>query len=185
MSPVNTPLAAAARNSRANNSSRSAALRGRPISRTVAAIASTRRSARCSTRAVRAAVAHGSHRLAASEIAPTHAYQNAGLRHSSRRPSSIAAVSGRGMQLARIQPQSLPPAVRELAARLAAAGGRAWLVGGTVRDLLLGAEPRDLDLATDLTPDAIERSMPEVDARDARFGTCVWRGEPDVSITTL
>jgi putative nucleotidyltransferase with HDIG domain len=89
------------------------------------------------------------------------------------------------MQPARIPTHSLPAAVHMLAARLAAAGGRAWLVGGTVRDLLLGEQPRDFDLATDLAPDAVVRAVPEVDARDARFGTCGWRGDPDVAITTL
>jgi tRNA nucleotidyltransferase (CCA-adding enzyme) len=45
---------------------------------------------------------------------------------------------------------------RAIAAAVAAAGGRAWIVGGFVRDLLLGLDPKDLDLeifgiaATDL-----------------------------------
>ena len=36
--------------------------------------------------------------------------------------------------------------VREIAAAIAGAGGRALLVGGCVRDALLGREPKDLDL---------------------------------------
>src|SRR5262249_37167994 len=38
---------------------------------------------------------------------------------------------------------------------LAAAGHRAYLVGGCVRDLLMGHEPADYDVATDARPDAV------------------------------
>ncbi len=73
-----------------------------------------------------------------------------------------------------------------VAAALAAAKGRSWLVGGTVRDLLQGRPPRDFDIATDLLPDAVLRALPASDGRDARYGTCRW---PDaklpISITTL
>lgn len=87
---------------------------------------------------------------------------------------------------ATIDTQSLPASVRALRDRLLAAGSRVWLVGGTVRDLLLGRPPRDWDLATDLEPDAVVRAVPEVDARDARFGVCHWRGAgPDISLTSL
>ncbi len=37
---------------------------------------------------------------------------------------------------------------------LRAAGYQAYLVGGCVRDILLGREPVDYDVATDATPDA-------------------------------
>lgn len=39
--------------------------------------------------------------------------------------------------------------------RLRAAGHEAYLVGGGVRDLLLGREPKDFDVATDATPEQI------------------------------
>jgi len=39
---------------------------------------------------------------------------------------------------------------------LRAAGHDAWLVGGCVRDLLMGAEPADYDVATSARPDAIK-----------------------------
>ncbi len=37
---------------------------------------------------------------------------------------------------------------------------QAYLVGGCVRDLLLGREPDDYDVATSATPDAVARYFP-------------------------
>jgi tRNA nucleotidyltransferase (CCA-adding enzyme) len=39
--------------------------------------------------------------------------------------------------------------------RLRAAGADAYLVGGCVRDFLLGRQPKDWDVATSLTPDEV------------------------------
>ncbi|HEY7841548.1 MAG TPA: hypothetical protein VIC61_08250, partial [Gammaproteobacteria bacterium] len=39
--------------------------------------------------------------------------------------------------------------------RLRNAGYRAMLVGGSVRDLLLGREPKDFDVATDARPEQV------------------------------
>ncbi len=41
--------------------------------------------------------------------------------------------------------------------RLAKAGFRACLVGGGVRDLLLGIQPKDFDVATDATPEEVRK----------------------------
>src|ERR1700688_1799680 len=40
---------------------------------------------------------------------------------------------------------------------LQAAGFRAYIVGGAVRDLLLGIAPKDFDVATDATPEQVQR----------------------------
>jgi len=45
-----------------------------------------------------------------------------------------------------IDPARLPPAILHVCQRLADAGGKAWLVGGCVRDLMLGINPKDYDL---------------------------------------
>ena len=37
------------------------------------------------------------------------------------------------------------------------AGFQAYVVGGAVRDLLLGVEPKDFDIATDATPEQIRK----------------------------
>jgi len=47
---------------------------------------------------------------------------------------------------------------------------RAYLVGGCVRDLLLGREPADYDVSTDATPEQVMRIFPETYAVGAQFG---------------
>jgi len=49
-------------------------------------------------------------------------------------------------------------------------GHQAYLVGGCVRDLLLGREPADYDVATDATPDEVMRLFPRTWAVGAQFG---------------
>ena len=52
----------------------------------------------------------------------------------------------------RVDPNAL-----DVVTRLKEAGFQALLVGGCVRDLLLGAEPKDFDVATDATPEQVRR----------------------------
>ena len=56
--------------------------------------------------------------------------------------------------------------VRTMRAR----GHQAWLVGGCVRDLVLGREPLDYDVATDATPAQVMALFPETYAVGAQFG---------------
>src|SRR5215470_13824127 len=49
-------------------------------------------------------------------------------------------------------------------------GHAAYLVGGCVRDLLLGREPADYDVATDAAPDEVMRIFPRTYAVGAQFG---------------
>ena len=50
----------------------------------------------------------------------------------------------------------MPEAIREALARLERAGYEAWLVGGCVRDRLMGVAPHDYDLTTSATPAEVE-----------------------------
>jgi poly(A) polymerase len=49
-------------------------------------------------------------------------------------------------------------------------GHQAYLVGGCVRDFLLGREPADYDVSTDATPDEVMRIFPQTYAVGAQFG---------------
>jgi len=61
-------------------------------------------------------------------------------------------------------------AARAICARLAAAGHRALLAGGCVRDRLLGVEPQDFDVATSALPDQVMALFPQTHAVGAAFG---------------
>ena len=64
---------------------------------------------------------------------------------------------------------------RDLAAAFQGAGHQLWLVGGALRDRLLGIECHDLDYATDADPDAVEALVRGLGATvttvGKRFGT--------------
>ena len=49
------------------------------------------------------------------------------------------------------------PDALDVTRRLSEAGYQALLVGGCVRDLLLGAQPKDFDVATDATPEEVRQ----------------------------
>ena len=58
----------------------------------------------------------------------------------------------------------------EILRRLRAHGHQGYLAGGCVRDLLLGREPLDYDVATDARPDEVMRIFPRTFAVGAQFG---------------
>ncbi len=60
--------------------------------------------------------------------------------------------------------------VADICQRLRAAGFKAYLVGGCVRDLLLGREPEDYDVATDAHPARVQELFPSSVDVGARFG---------------
>lgn len=56
------------------------------------------------------------------------------------------------------------------------AGFSAWLVGGCVRDLLLGVPPKDYDVATNARPEQIAELFPQALAVGAHFGVMLLNG---------
>ena len=69
--------------------------------------------------------------------------------------------------------------------------GSAWIVGGWVRDSLLGKNPEDMDIATTLTPDQIKTIFPRSLMVGASFGTAIVRlddgmeSDTEWQVTTL
>src|SRR3989344_8963621 len=56
---------------------------------------------------------------------------------------------------------SVPTEVAKVSRTLRATGFEAYLVGGCVRDLLIGREPKDWDVTTDATPEQIQNLFPD------------------------
>lgn len=57
--------------------------------------------------------------------------------------------------------------------RLRETGHQAYLVGGCVRDILLGREPADYDVSTDATPEQVQQLFPHSLAVGAQFGVVI------------
>ncbi|MET0982571.1 MAG: polynucleotide adenylyltransferase PcnB, partial [Telluria sp.] len=60
---------------------------------------------------------------------------------------SILGQAEHGIDLKLVSPNAI-----RLTQTLQEAGFKAFVVGGAVRDLLLGVKPKDFDIATDATP---------------------------------
>ena len=65
----------------------------------------------------------------------------------------------------------------EIVRTLRSAGHDAYLAGGCVRDLLLGREPQDYDVATSATPDVVLGTFPRTFAVGAHFGVVLVASE--------
>ncbi|MEZ6004294.1 MAG: polynucleotide adenylyltransferase PcnB [Planctomycetota bacterium] len=68
-----------------------------------------------------------------------------------------AEPEGRRFRADAIDPRALDQDARRVVKRLQRAGHEAYLVGGCVRDLLIGRQPKDFDVATSASPSAIRR----------------------------
>jgi poly(A) polymerase len=61
----------------------------------------------------------------------------------------------------------------QICGKLSEAGYQAFLVGGCVRDIILGREPADYDVCTDATPDQVLRIFPGSLTVGAKFGVVI------------
>jgi len=64
----------------------------------------------------------------------------------------------------------------EIARELRSRSFQAWLVGGCVRDLVLGREPKDYDIATDARPEELLGLFPRAQLVGAQFGVVLVAG---------
>jgi tRNA nucleotidyltransferase (CCA-adding enzyme) len=81
---------------------------------------------------------------------------------------------------------SVPPEVLAVHERLRSRGKRAWIVGGCVRDALLGRPVSDWDLATDARPEELLKAFPRAIPTGIDHGTVTVRmGAFPVEVTTL
>ncbi|MCS6897626.1 MAG: HD domain-containing protein [Nitrospira sp.] len=88
-----------------------------------------------------------------------------------------------------IEDTALARALHHIEQTVRRVGGRAWLVGGSVRDLLLGRQPQDLDIEiTGLAPDRLHDLLQEHFAPQfvgKAFGVFKLKGLPiDLSVPT-
>ncbi len=75
---------------------------------------------------------------------------------------------------------------RRIIERLEQAGHQAYLVGGCVRDLLLGREPQDYDVATGARPEQVVTLFPGAQMVGAHFGVALVREHSDeVEVATF
>lgn len=85
----------------------------------------------------------------------------------------------------------IPNSVVKIAKQLMDNGYSCYLVGGPVRDLLLGKTPKDFDLATDALPETVAEIFPKSISTSAKFGTVIVLSEDDsgehfpVEVTTF
>jgi tRNA nucleotidyltransferase (CCA-adding enzyme) len=86
----------------------------------------------------------------------------------------------------RVEAGSIPEAVVALCRRIQVAGWKAWVVGGSLRDLLLGRAPKDWDLATSALPEDVMRIFKRVVPTGLAHGTVtvLWEGVA-YELTTL
>ena len=79
----------------------------------------------------------------------------------------------------------IPAPVRDLLATLWRGGQAAYVVGGSLRDVLLGRDPADWDLTTDARPERLQALFPH-SLYENRFGTVVvWNAGKQYEITAF
>ncbi|WP_194720868.1 polynucleotide adenylyltransferase PcnB [Noviherbaspirillum malthae] len=85
-----------------------------------------------------------------------------------------------------INPQLLSPNAVRVTQTLQEAGFKAFVVGGAVRDLLLGVKPKDFDVATNATPEQVKRLFRRAFIIGRRFQIVhVMFGQEIIEVTTF
>jgi poly(A) polymerase len=96
---------------------------------------------------------------------------------------SLESSTGNSVQISMEEDMALADGIVE---RLRREGHAAFLVGGCVRDLLLGKTPKDFDVATSARPEELLRLFPGADQVGAHFGVVlVHEGGAHVEVATF
>lgn len=97
-----------------------------------------------------------------------------------------AATNRPMLALTTTQREAIPDDVVDLCRRLRDNGERGWIVGGCIRDVLLGRPISDWDVATSATPDRVQKIFRKVIPTGIEHGTVtvLHRGTP-YEVTTL
>ena len=99
----------------------------------------------------------------------------------SRHEPAVIPVSNHGITRDRLSSGS-----RRVCETLQAKGFKAFVVGGAVRDLLIGADPKDFDVATDATPEEVRRAFRRSRIIGRRFQIVhVMMGHETIEVTTF
>jgi poly(A) polymerase len=85
-----------------------------------------------------------------------------------------------------INPLDVDSGAVDTIAKLAAAGYETYIVGGAVRDLMLGKKPKDFDIATEASPSQIKRCIRSARIIGKRFRLVhVYQGEKIFEVATF
>ena len=85
-----------------------------------------------------------------------------------------------------VHADQIEPAILGIVNRLRGAGFLALLVGGAVRDLLLGRTPKDFDLVSSARPEEIKRLFPRARIIGRRFRLVLLRvGDREIEVSTF
>ena len=90
-----------------------------------------------------------------------------GKPHFGKREEVPASVHG-------INPELVDRRAADVVATLKQAGFEAYIVGGAVRDLLLGLRPKDFDVATNATPERSKGCFAAPSSSASAFASCTW-----------
>ncbi|MBL8484434.1 MAG: polynucleotide adenylyltransferase PcnB [Rhodocyclaceae bacterium] len=82
--------------------------------------------------------------------------------------------------------EKITPGARHVCDKLQAAGFKAYVVGGAVRDLIAGLEPKDFDVATDATPEQVVQQFRRARMIGRRFRIVhVMQGRETIEVSTF
>lgn len=80
----------------------------------------------------------------------------------------------------------IPEDVKEIATILADNEYDCYIVGGSIRDLLIGRHPKEFDLATDATPETVQSLFEKTIPTGIKYGTVtIFQNEAQYQITTF